>query len=179
MRMPLDNKPVKRSMCDQNCSSTTLLAIACFFMDSLCLWSFKKPASIHLDNLSRLPIDASESGMCVSACCCTAAIVYPHDPMTKGRGRCRECQSPVHCGTPLADVDTFRGTSRWRTTQVYRYLCTVQTGGHFLFLSPTPYIAVSYHREHDIDRFLATPFLIVPLLLSVISYGSFLIFPKI
>ena len=31
----------------------------------------------------------------------------------------------------------------------------------------------SYHREHDIDRFLATPFLIVLLLLSAISYGSF------
>ena len=28
-----------------------------------------------------------------------------------------------------------------------------------------------YHREHDIDRFLATPFLIVLLLLSAISYG--------
>ena len=37
----------------------------------------------------------------------------------------------------------------------------------------------SYHREHDIDRFLATPFLIVLLLLSAISDGSFLIFLKI
>ena len=55
---------------------------------------------------------------------------------------------------------------------------SVQTGGHFLFPRPTPYL-VSYHREHDIDRFLATPFLIVLLLLSAISYGSFLIFSKI
>ena len=42
---------------------------------------------------------------------------------------------------------------------------------------PTPYL-VSYHLEHDIDRFLATSFLIVLLLLSAISYGSFLIFSK-
>ena len=56
---------------------------------------------------------------------------------------------------------------------------SVQTGGHFLFPRPTPYLVVSYHREHDIDRFLATPFLIVLFLLSAISYGSFLIFSKI
>ena len=57
---------------------------------------------------------------------------------------------------------------------------SVQTGGHILFPRPTPYLVVSYHREHDIDRFLATPFLIVLLLfLSAISYGSFLIFSKI
>ena len=57
---------------------------------------------------------------------------------------------------------------------------SVQTGGHFLNPCPTPYLVVSYHREHDgIDRFLATPFLIVLLLLSAISYGSFLIFSKI
>ena len=105
VRMPLHNKSAKRSMCDQNCSSTTLLAIACFFMDSLWLRSFKKPASIHLGNLLRLPIDASETGMCVSACCCTAAVVHPHDPMTKGRGGCRECESPVHCG-PLSPTLT-------------------------------------------------------------------------
>ena len=180
VRMPLDNKPAKRSMCDQNCSSTTLLAIACFFMDSLWLfWSFKKPASIHLDNLSRLPIDASESGVCVSACCCTAAVVHPHDPMTKGRVESRKSQSPVHCGTPLPDVDTFRGTGRCRISQLYRYVCTVQTGGHFLLPRPTTCIAVSYHREHDIDRFLATPFLIVLLLLSAISDGSFLNLSKI
>ena len=54
---------------------------------------------------------------------------------------------------------------------------SVQTGSHFLFPCPTPYL-VSYYREHDIDRFLATPFLIVLLLLSAISYGSFLIFSK-
>ena len=47
-----------------------------------------------------------------------------------------------------------------------------------LFPRPTPYLVVSYHREQDIDRFLATPFLIV-LLLSAISYRSFLIFKKI
>ena len=43
-----------------------------------------------------------------------------------------------------------------------------------------PYLGlvVSYHREHDIDRFLASPFLTVLLLLSAISYGSFLIFSK-
>ena len=58
--------------------------------------------------------------MCVSACCGTAAVVHPHDPMTKGRGGCRECQSPVHCGTPLPDVDTFRGTGRCRISQLYR-----------------------------------------------------------
>ena len=56
---------------------------------------------------------------------------------------------------------------------------SVQTGGHFLFSRPTPYLVVSYHREHDIDRFLATPFLIDLLLLSATSYGSFIIFPKI
>ena len=175
-RMPLGNKPVKRSMCDHYSSSTTLLAIAYFFIDSLWLWSFKKAASIPLDNLSKLPIDASERGMCVSACCYTAAVVHPHDPMTKGRGGCRECQSPVHCGTPLPDVDTFRGTGRCRISQLYRYVCTVQTGGHFLFPRPTPYLAVSYNREHVIDRFRATPFLIVLLLLSAISYGSFFYF---
>ena len=54
---------------------------------------------------------------------------------------------------------------------------SVQTESHFLFPRPTPYL-VSYHREHNIDRFLATPFFIV-LLLSAISYGSFLIFSKI
>ena len=48
-----------------------------------------------------------------------------------------------------------------------------------MFPRPTPYLVVSYHREHDIDRFLATPFLIVLLLLNAISYGSFLIFSKI
>ena len=83
------------------------------------------------------------------------------------------------CGTPLPDVDTFRGTGRCRISQLYRYVCTVQTGGNFLFPRPTSYLAVSYHREHDIDRFLATPFLIVLFLLSTISYGSFLIFFKI
>ena len=30
---------------------------------------------------------------------------------------------------------------------------SVQTGGHFLFPRPTPYLVVSYHREHDINRF--------------------------
>ncbi|CAN0214295.1 unnamed protein product, partial [Ascophyllum nodosum] len=61
------------------------------------------------------------------ACCCTAAVVHPHDPMTKGRGGCRECQSPVHCSTPLLpDVDTFRGTGRCRISQLYRYVCTVR-----------------------------------------------------
>ena len=30
---------------------------------------------------------------------------------------------------------------------------SVQTGGHFSFPRPTPYLVVSYHREHDIDRF--------------------------
>ena len=66
--------------------------------------------------------------MCVSACCCTAAVVHPHDPMTKGRGGCRECQSPVHCGTPLLpDADTFRETGRCRISQLYRYVCTVRT----------------------------------------------------
>ena len=67
--------------------------------------------------------------MCVSACCCTAAaVVHTHDPMTKGRGGCRECQSPVHCGTPLPDVDTFRGTCRCRISHLYsRYVCTVRT----------------------------------------------------
>ena len=58
--------------------------------------------------------------MCVSACCCAAAVVHPHDPMAKGRGGCRECQSPVHCGTPLHDVDTFRGTGKCRISQLYR-----------------------------------------------------------
>ena len=117
--------------------------------------------------------------MCVSACCCTAAVVHPHDPMTKGRGGCRECHSPVHCGTPLPDVTLFEGR-----VGVESVSCTgtcvpsVQTGGHFLFPRPTPYLVVSYHQEHDIDRFLATPFLIVLLLLSAISYGSFLIFSK-
>ena len=119
--------------------------------------------------------------MCVNACCCTAAVVHPHDPMTKGRGGCRECQSPVHCGTPLPDVDTFRGTGRCRISQLYMYVCTVRTDRR-PFLVPTsnltPYL-VSYHRKHDIDRFLATPFLIVLLLLRAISYGSFLIFSKI
>ena len=49
-----------------------------------------------------------------------------------------------------------------------------------MFPRPTPYL-VSNHREHDnIDRFLATPFLIIVLLiLSAISYGSFLNFSKI
>ena len=124
------------------------------------------------------PSPIVEPLMCVSACCCTAAVVHLHDPMTKGRGGCRECQSPVHCGTPLPDVDTFRGTGRCRTSQLYRYVCTVQTGGHFLSPRPTLYLAVSHHREHDIDRFLATPFLIVLLLLSAISYGSFFFFQK-
>ena len=48
-----------------------------------------------------------------------------------------------------------------------------------MFPRPTPYLVVSYHREHDIDGFLATPFLIVLLLLSAISYGSFIMFSKI
>ena len=74
--------------------------------------------------------------LCVSACCCTAAVVHPHDPMTKGRGGCRECQSPVHCGTPLPDVDTFRGTGRCRISQLYRYVCTVRTDRR-PFLVPT------------------------------------------
>ena len=56
---------------------------------------------------------------------------------------------------------------------------SVQTGGHFLFPRPTPYLVISYHREQDIDRFLATPFLIVLLFLSAISYGSCHIFSKI
>ena len=47
-----------------------------------------------------------------------------------------------------------------------------------MFPRPTQYLVVSYHREHDIERFLATPFLIVLVLLSAISYGSFLIFQK-
>ena len=50
---------------------------------------------------------------------------------------------------------------------------SVQTGGHFLFPRPTPYL-VSYHREHDIDRFLASPFLLVLLLLSAILTAHFL-----
>ena len=117
--------------------------------------------------------------MCVSACCST--VVHPHGPMTKGRGGCRECQSPVHCGTPLPDVDTFRGTGRCRISQLYRYLCTVRTDRRS-FLVPTSnpiFLVVSYHREHDTGRFLATPFLIVLLRLSAISYGSFIIFSKI
>ena len=74
--------------------------------------------------------------MCVSACCCTAAVVHPQDPMTKGRGGCRECQSLVHCGgTPLPDVDTFRGTGRCRIGQLYRYVCTVRPYRR-LFLVP-------------------------------------------
>ena len=89
--------------------------------------------------------------------------------------------SPVHCGTPLPDFDTFRGTGRWRISQLYRYVCTVRTDRRPFLVStsnPISYV-VSYHREHDIDRFLATPFLIVLLLLSAISYGLFLIFSKI
>ena len=82
------------------------------------------------------------------------------------------------CGTPLPDVDTFRGTGRCRISCTGTCVPSVQTRGHFLFPRPTPYLVVSYHREHDIDRFLAIPFLIV-LLLSAISYGSFLIFSKI
>ena len=74
--------------------------------------------------------------MCVSACCCTAAVVHPHDPITKGRGGCRECQSPVHCGTPLPDVDTLRGTGRCRISQLYLYVCTVRTDRR-PFLVPT------------------------------------------
>ena len=75
--------------------------------------------------------------MCVSACCCTAAVVHPHDPMTKCREGCRKCQLPVHyCGTPLPDVDTFRGTGRCRISQLYRYVCTVRTDRR-PFLVPT------------------------------------------
>ena len=66
-------------------------------------------------------------GRCMCACCWTAAAVHPQDPMTKGRGGCRECQYPVHCGTPLPDVDTFRGTGRCRISQLYRYVCAVRT----------------------------------------------------
>ena len=114
--------------------------------------------------------------MCVSACCCTAAVVHTHDPMTKGRGGCRECQSPVHCGTPLLpDADTSRGTGRCRISQLYRYVCTVRTDRRPL---PVPTSNPSYHREHDIDRFLATPLFLIVLLLSAISY-RFLIFSKI
>ena len=68
--------------------------------------------------------------------CCTAAVVHPHDPMTKRRGGCRECRSPVHCGTPLPDVDTFRGTGRCRISQLCRYVCTVRTDRR-PFLVPT------------------------------------------
>ena len=118
--------------------------------------------------------------MCVSACCCTAAaVVHPHDPMTKGRGGCRECQSPVHCGTPLpATLTLFEERVGVESVISCTGTCvpSVQTGGHFLFPRPTPYLVVSYHREQDIDLFLATPFLIVLLLLSAISYDSFLIF---
>ena len=53
--------------------------------------------------------------MCVSACCGTAAVVHPHDPMTKDRGGCRECQSPVHCGTPLPR--SIEGKSRTKLCQ--------------------------------------------------------------
>ena len=135
----------------------------------------------QLDNLSRLPIDASESGMCVSACCCTASVVHPHDPMTKGRGGCRECQSPVHCGTPLPDVYTFRGTGRYRISQLYRYVCTVRTDRRRAFHVPTSnpvYCCFLSPGARYIERFLATPFLIVLLILNAISYGSFLIVSK-
>ena len=101
--------------------------------------------------------------MCVSACCCTATVVHTHDPMTKGRGGCRECQSPVHWSTPLLpDADTFRGTGKCRISQLYRYVCTVRTDRRPL---PVPTSNPSYHREHDIDRFLATPLFLIVLLL--------------
>ena len=87
--------------------------------------------------------------------------------------------SHVHCGTPFPDVDTFRGTGRCRISQLYnRYACTVRTQEAISCSHVQPHTRyLIYHREHDI-RFLATPFLIV-LLLSAISYGSFLIFSKI
>ena len=57
-------------------------------------------------------------------------------PRPDDKGGCRECQSLVHCGTPLPDVDTFRGTGRCRISQLYRYVCTVRTDRR-PFLVPT------------------------------------------
>ena len=44
--------------------------------------------------------------------------------------------SPVHCGIPLPDFDTFRGTGWCRISQLYRYVCTVRTDRR-PFLVPT------------------------------------------
>ena len=60
-----------------------------------------------------------------------------------------------------------------RISQLYRYLCCTyrpyrQEAISCSHVQPHIYLVVSYHREHDdiIDRFLATPFLIVLLLCS-------------
>ena len=68
-----------------------------------------------------------------------------------------------------------------RISQLYRYVCTVRTDRRRALHVPTfnpVYCSFLSPGARYIERFLATPFLVVLIILSAISYGSFLIVSK-